>query len=162
MARSPTKPGPASDSTLLGDLSWAAIAGGNERGGHQGAAGEARAAGAPDALTIESFDDLVLRSSAQDWWRTMFRDGMIQTLTRHMDLDGQAYQYEVRYSTSPINEANFLSATRAGSPPTVKRKGMAQKIQFIATVVSEPDLIILDEPFTGLDPVNASVIRKEP
>jgi ABC-2 type transport system ATP-binding protein len=39
-------------------------------------------------------------------------------------------------------------------------KGMAQKIQFIATVVSEPDLIILDEPFTGLDPVNASVIRK--
>lgn len=39
-------------------------------------------------------------------------------------------------------------------------KGMAQKIQFIATVVSEPDLIILDEPFTGLDPVNANVIRK--
>ena len=45
----------------------------------------------PD-LDIESFDDLVLRSSAQDWWRTMFRDGMIQTLTRHMDLDGQAYR----------------------------------------------------------------------
>jgi len=39
-------------------------------------------------------------------------------------------------------------------------KGMAQKIQFIATIVSEPDLIILDEPFTGLDPVNADVIRK--
>lgn len=43
-------------------------------------------------VDIESFDDLVLRSSAQDWWRTMFRDGMIQTLTRHMDLDGQAYR----------------------------------------------------------------------
>jgi hypothetical protein len=41
---------------------------------------------------VEVFDDLVLRSSAQDWWRTMFRDGMIQTLTRHMDLDGQAYR----------------------------------------------------------------------
>ncbi len=39
-------------------------------------------------------------------------------------------------------------------------KGMAQKIQFIATIVSEPDLIILDEPFTGLDPVNADVIRE--
>lgn len=39
-------------------------------------------------------------------------------------------------------------------------KGMAQKVQFIATVVSEPDLIILDEPFTGLDPVNSNVIRK--
>ena len=45
-----------------------------------------------DDVDIESFDDLVLRSSAQDWWRTMFRDGMIQTLTRHMDLDGQAYR----------------------------------------------------------------------
>ena len=43
-------------------------------------------------LDIESFDDLILRSSAQDWWRTMFRDGMIQTLTRHMDIDGQAYR----------------------------------------------------------------------
>lgn len=43
-------------------------------------------------VDLDSFDDLVLRSSAQDWWRTMFRDGMIQTLTRHMDLDGQAYR----------------------------------------------------------------------
>jgi ABC-2 type transport system ATP-binding protein len=39
-------------------------------------------------------------------------------------------------------------------------KGMSQKVQFIATVVSSPDLIILDEPFTGLDPVNADVIRE--
>jgi ABC-2 type transport system ATP-binding protein len=39
-------------------------------------------------------------------------------------------------------------------------KGMTQKVQFIATVVSEPRLLILDEPFTGLDPVNADVIRE--
>lgn len=45
-----------------------------------------------DDVDIESYDDLVLRSSAQDWWRTMFRDGMIQTVTRHMDLDAQAYR----------------------------------------------------------------------
>ena len=38
-------------------------------------------------------------------------------------------------------------------------KGMAQKVQFIATVVARPDLVILDEPFTGLDPVNADVLR---
>jgi ABC-2 type transport system ATP-binding protein len=38
-------------------------------------------------------------------------------------------------------------------------KGMSQKVQFIATVVAEPDLIILDEPFTGLDPVNTEVIK---
>lgn len=39
-------------------------------------------------------------------------------------------------------------------------KGMSQKVQFIATVVSRPELIILDEPFTGLDPVNTDVIRE--
>jgi ABC-2 type transport system ATP-binding protein len=39
-------------------------------------------------------------------------------------------------------------------------KGMAQKVQFIATVVSRPELVLLDEPFTGLDPVNAEVLRE--
>lgn len=40
-------------------------------------------------------------------------------------------------------------------------KGMAQKIQFIATVLQEPELIILDEPFSGFDPVNANLIKDE-
>lgn len=40
-------------------------------------------------------------------------------------------------------------------------KGMQQKIQFIATVVHEPDLIILDEPFSGFDPINANLIKDE-
>ena len=39
-------------------------------------------------------------------------------------------------------------------------KGMSQKVQFIATVVPEPRLLILDEPFTGLDPVSADSIRR--
>jgi ABC-2 type transport system ATP-binding protein len=39
-------------------------------------------------------------------------------------------------------------------------KGMSQKVQFIATVVSRPELVILDEPFAGLDPVNADVLRE--
>jgi ABC-2 type transport system ATP-binding protein len=38
-------------------------------------------------------------------------------------------------------------------------KGMAQKVQFIATVISRPELVLLDEPFTGLDPVNGVVLR---
>jgi ABC-2 type transport system ATP-binding protein len=38
-------------------------------------------------------------------------------------------------------------------------KGMAQKVQFIASVVSDPELVILDEPFTGLDPVNAEALK---
>lgn len=40
-------------------------------------------------------------------------------------------------------------------------KGMQQKIQFIATVLHEPSLIILDEPFSGFDPVNANLIKDE-
>jgi ABC-2 type transport system ATP-binding protein len=40
-------------------------------------------------------------------------------------------------------------------------KGMSQKLQFVITVLHEPKLIILDEPFSGLDPVNANLIRDE-
>mgnify|MGYP001322096601 FL=1 len=40
-------------------------------------------------------------------------------------------------------------------------KGMAQKVQFAITVIHNPDLLIFDEPFSGFDPVNTSIIRKE-
>lgn len=40
-------------------------------------------------------------------------------------------------------------------------KGMAQKVQFITTVVHEPKLLILDEPFSGFDPINADLVKKE-
>ena len=40
-------------------------------------------------------------------------------------------------------------------------KGMAQKVQFICTVLHEPKILILDEPFSGFDPINIEIIRKE-
>jgi ABC-2 type transport system ATP-binding protein len=40
-------------------------------------------------------------------------------------------------------------------------KGMAQKIQFVVTVIHEPKLLIFDEPFSGFDPINAAIIRDE-
>ncbi|UBM60077.1 ABC transporter ATP-binding protein [Marinilongibacter aquaticus] len=40
-------------------------------------------------------------------------------------------------------------------------KGMQQKIQFVATVLHQPKLIILDEPFSGFDPINANIIKDE-
>ena len=40
-------------------------------------------------------------------------------------------------------------------------KGMAQKVQFIVTVLHEPDLLIFDEPFSGFDPVNANMLKEE-
>ncbi len=47
----------------------------------------------------------------------------------------------------------------AGKPCEELSKGMQQKIQFITTVIHEPDLLILDEPFSGLDPVNMRLLR---
>lgn len=40
-------------------------------------------------------------------------------------------------------------------------KGMAQKVQFIVTVLHKPDLLIFDEPFSGFDPINANVLKRE-
>ena len=40
-------------------------------------------------------------------------------------------------------------------------KGMAQKVQFITTVLHEPELLIFDEPFSGFDPVNANLLKQE-
>ena len=39
-------------------------------------------------------------------------------------------------------------------------KGMAQKVQILATLIHEPDLVILDEPFSGLDPINVEIVRE--
>lgn len=40
-------------------------------------------------------------------------------------------------------------------------KGMAQKVQFIVTILHDPQLLILDEPFSGFDPINADIIKQE-
>jgi ABC-2 type transport system ATP-binding protein len=51
-----------------------------------------------------------------------------------------------------------LAEWRHGNVETLS-KGMQQKVQFIATVLHEPELLVLDEPFSGLDPVNQEVLR---
>jgi len=48
----------------------------------------------------------------------------------------------------------------AGKKVETLSKGMSQKVQFIATVVTQPDLVILDEPFSGLDPVNMDTLKE--
>ena len=52
-------------------------------------------------------------------------------------------------------------AARADDKVETLSKGMSQKLQFVITVLHEPGLIILDEPFSGLDPVNANLIKDE-
>lgn len=48
----------------------------------------------------------------------------------------------------------------AGKKVETLSKGMSQKLQFIITVINRPEIIILDEPFSGLDPVNAEIIKE--
>jgi ABC-2 type transport system ATP-binding protein len=50
-------------------------------------------------------------------------------------------------------------AERALRPVEDLSKGMQQKVQFIATIIHEPELLVLDEPFSGLDPVNTNVLK---
>jgi ABC-2 type transport system ATP-binding protein len=53
----------------------------------------------------------------------------------------------------------FELTSWAGKKVETLSKGMSQKVQFIASIVARPKLLILDEPFSGLDPVNAEAIR---
>ncbi len=61
--------------------------------------------------------------------------------------------------------AKWLAAldleTRAGSKIEEYSRGMQQKLQFATTVINEPELLILDEPFSGLDPVNLEVVKQQ-
>lgn len=56
--------------------------------------------------------------------------------------------------------ARFGAADWAQKKTEELSKGMQQKVQFIATILHDPDLLILDEPFSGLDPVNAELLRE--
>lgn len=49
---------------------------------------------------------------------------------------------------------------RAEEPVETLSKGMQQKVQFLGTILHEPELLILDEPFSGLDPINVDLLRK--
>src|SRR6476646_10804232 len=51
-------------------------------------------------------------------------------------------------------------AAHAKKKVSALSKGMSQKVQFIGTVIARPALVLLDEPFSGLDPVNAVVLRE--
>lgn len=57
--------------------------------------------------------------------------------------------------------AKFELDTQWDKPVEELSKGMQQQVQFIATVIHDPKLLILDEPFSGLDPVNATRMRQE-
>jgi len=76
-----------------------------------------------------------------------------------------AFYGELKHVAKPMREADtwldrFDLAKWAGKKIETLSKGMSQKVQFIISVINNPELIILDEPFSGLDPVNSEIIKE--
>jgi ABC-2 type transport system ATP-binding protein len=72
---------------------------------------------------------------------------------------------ELKHVTKPSREAEFWLekfdlAKWHNKKVEALSKGMSQKVQFIITIINRPEIIILDEPFSGLDPVNAEIIKE--
>src|SRR3989339_829547 len=72
---------------------------------------------------------------------------------------------ELKKVSNPGKEADYWLGKFDLTPWAKKKvealsKGMSQKVQFIITIIDKPEIIILDEPFSGLDPVNAEIIRE--
>ncbi len=72
---------------------------------------------------------------------------------------------ELKKVTNPGREADYWMEKFDLTPWARKKvealsKGMSQKVQFIITIIDRPEIIILDEPFSGLDPVNTEIIRE--
>lgn len=72
-------------------------------------------------------------------------------LKRVKNLDKTADEWLAKFDLTPWADKKVEALS----------KGMSQKVQFIITVINRPDIVILDEPFSGLDPVNAEIIKEE-
>ena len=91
--------------------------------------------------------------------------GLYKKMTAHSIITYFARLKGLSNAEAKSRASELLEATGLGDFAKTRvsklSKGMAQKIQFIATVLHEPQLLILDEPFSGFDPVNANLIKDE-
>jgi len=88
--------------------------------------------------------------------RGMYKKMKVRDLLKfHGELkNGRNLNHEIGYWLERLDLSDW-----ANKKVETLSKGMSQKLQFIATIIDRPELIILDEPFSGLDPVNADIIR---
>jgi len=88
--------------------------------------------------------------------RGLYKKMKVKDLLRfHGELkNGKNIKHEINYWLNKLDLAEW-----ADKKAETLSKGMSQKLQFIVTIIDRPGLIILDEPFSGLDPVNAEVLR---
>ena len=91
--------------------------------------------------------------------------GLYQKMTVEDQILYFAELHRMKRADARIKLQDWMKRLEVVGKPTDKvqtlSKGNAQKIQFIATLIHEPEFLILDEPFTGLDPVNTELLRNE-
>ncbi len=91
--------------------------------------------------------------------------GLYQKMTVEDQIIYFAELHGMKRADARIKVAEWMKRVEVVGKPTDKvqtlSKGNAQKVQFIATLIHEPKFLILDEPFTGLDPVNTEILRNE-
>lgn len=91
--------------------------------------------------------------------------GLYQKMTVEDQILYFAELHGMKRADARIMLQDWMKRLEVVGKPTDKvqtlSKGNAQKIQFIATLIHEPEFLILDEPFTGLDPVNTELLRNE-
>jgi len=71
-------------------------------------------------------------------------------------LNKETYKQQIDYYIQKFDISTWLNKEISDLS-----KGMQQKVQFIATLIHQPKLLILDEPFSGLDPINSEIIKQE-
>jgi ABC-2 type transport system ATP-binding protein len=88
--------------------------------------------------------------------RGLYKKMKVKELLRfHGELkNGKNLNHEINWWLKRLDLADY-----ADKKVETLSKGMSQKLQFIVTIIDRPALIILDEPFSGLDPVNAEILR---
>ncbi|MFN9992939.1 MAG: ABC transporter ATP-binding protein [Phycisphaerales bacterium] len=104
---------------------------------------------------VESKDRIGYLPEERGLYKKMKVGAFLKYVARLKGIDGAGLDRKV---------ADWLS--RVGLADVARKKceelskGMQQKVQFVASIIHEPDLIILDEPFSGLDPVNSRLLRE--
>jgi ABC-2 type transport system ATP-binding protein len=103
---------------------------------------------------VESKDRIGYLPEERGLYRKMRVAGFLSYIARLKGVDPAAVPGRVR---SWLERVDLLSSARKRCEEL--SKGMQQKVQFIASIIHEPDLLILDEPFSGLDPVSRRLMR---
>ncbi len=137
----------------------------------------------PNGAGKTSLIRIINQITAPDTGEVLFNGQKLNP--KHVDLIGYLPEERGLYKKMPVGEqALYLAQLKGLSKQEAKKrlkywfekfemqtwwskkieelsKGMQQKVQFIVTVLHEPSLLILDEPFSGFDPINAQLIRDE-